>query len=197
MARESQAVDVAPRNRRRRSGSGDRLLRPFSHPIRIEIIRILRDRVASPKELAAELGETLSDVTYHVKCLEKAACVELTATAKRRGAVEHYYRSRRSEGAAVLAWRGLIAEAARALNAGALNADDEQALAWTTLELDEQGRQELARRQAAWNEELRRIEAEATDRLGRAKEPSAMRLVAGTIAFETPGTAAAAASATR
>jgi len=148
-------------------------------------MQILHNRVASPKELAAELGKSLGKVSYHVKYLERAGCIEVTATAPRRGAIEHYYQPTPSDETAVLALRGLIAEAVRALNTGSLDCEDEQSLTWTAIELDEKGRQDLARCQAAWVKELRRIESDAAKRLADRGKPAG-RFVVGAIGFETP-----------
>jgi DNA-binding transcriptional ArsR family regulator len=52
-----------------------RMVRALSHPLRVRILEILSERVASPNDLSAELG------------------VELVDTAQRRGATEHFYRA--------------------------------------------------------------------------------------------------------
>ena len=45
----------------------------------------------SPKGLYVAVGERLSNVSYHVRQLQKAGLIELVATKQRRGALEHYY----------------------------------------------------------------------------------------------------------
>jgi DNA-binding transcriptional ArsR family regulator len=185
MAGSPQAFDGSSKKGGRGDGPGSRLLDALSHPTRVEIMRVLGSRVASPKELADELGEILGNLSYHVKYLQKAGCIEITATAPRRGAIEHYYQAKPSEETGATALRGLITEAASALNAGSFDARDERALTWMSMELDDEGRQELAERQAAWVQELKRIEAEAAERLAGEREPSTERFIAGTIGFET------------
>ena len=49
--------------------------------------------MASPSELAKELGEPLGNVAYHVKILEETGAIELVRTAPVRGALEHFYRA--------------------------------------------------------------------------------------------------------
>jgi DNA-binding transcriptional ArsR family regulator len=186
MAGNPQAFDGSSRRGGRRDGSGSRLIDVLSHPARVEVMRVLGNRVASPKELADELGESVGNLSYHVKYLQNAGCIEITATAPRRGAIEHYYRLTPSEEAGATALRGLIAEAVSALNAGSFDAGDERSVTWSSMELDDEGRQELAERQAAWVQELKRIEAEAAERLAGEREPSPRRFVTGTIGFETP-----------
>jgi DNA-binding transcriptional ArsR family regulator len=70
-----------------------RLVKGLAHPLRIHILRVLENRVASPSELAAELDAPLGNVSYHVRFLARVGLIELTGTKPRRGAVEHYYRA--------------------------------------------------------------------------------------------------------
>jgi DNA-binding transcriptional ArsR family regulator len=69
------------------------MAKALSHPIRVQVLTILHRRVASPNQIAQELGEGLSQVSYHVKVLKDFNCVELVRTEPRRGAVEHFYRA--------------------------------------------------------------------------------------------------------
>jgi DNA-binding transcriptional ArsR family regulator len=70
-----------------------RLVKGLAHPLRIHILRVLENRVASPSEIAGELGAPLGNVSYHVRFLARVGLIELTGTKPRRGAVEHYYRA--------------------------------------------------------------------------------------------------------
>jgi DNA-binding transcriptional ArsR family regulator len=70
-----------------------RIVRALSHPIRHRVLVALNERVASPKELAAELGEPLGNVSYHTRVLAQLGCIELVSTTQRRGALEHHYRA--------------------------------------------------------------------------------------------------------
>ncbi|HYC81649.1 MAG TPA: winged helix-turn-helix domain-containing protein [Solirubrobacterales bacterium] len=79
---------------RRAHESLDRdLIRVLAHPSRVHALHILNRRVASPKELAPEVGETVGNMAYHVRQLEQAGYVELVRTEPRRGAKEHFYRA--------------------------------------------------------------------------------------------------------
>jgi DNA-binding transcriptional ArsR family regulator len=71
-----------------------RLVKALAHPLRVHILRVLEDRVASPSELASELDVRLTNLSYHVRFLERLELLELVNTKPRRGAVEHYYRAR-------------------------------------------------------------------------------------------------------
>lgn len=68
------------------------LAKALSHPVRAAALTILNARVASPTEIAEELGLPLGNVSYHVNELEKFGCVELVRTEPKRGALEHFYR---------------------------------------------------------------------------------------------------------
>jgi DNA-binding transcriptional ArsR family regulator len=76
----------------RRRASENRI-RAISHPIRAAILRILAERTASPAEMARELGEELSNVSYHAKQLVHLECAELVRTQSGPGALEHFYRA--------------------------------------------------------------------------------------------------------
>lgn len=70
-----------------------RLVKGLAHPLRIHILRVLADRVASPSEISEEIGAPLGNVSYHVRFLARVGLIELSGTKPRRGAVEHYYRA--------------------------------------------------------------------------------------------------------
>jgi DNA-binding transcriptional ArsR family regulator len=76
----------------RRKASENRI-KAMGHPLRAAILRILADRTASPAEMARELDEELSNVSYHVKQLVAFECAELVSTRPVRGALEHFYRA--------------------------------------------------------------------------------------------------------
>jgi DNA-binding transcriptional ArsR family regulator len=70
-----------------------RLMKALGHPLRIGILTVLNDRIASPNELSKILEEGLSQVSYHVKVLKDYDMIEMVKTEPRRGAVEHYYKA--------------------------------------------------------------------------------------------------------
>ena len=67
------------------------IAKAFAHPLRIEILGLLENRVASPVQLAAELGSGLSQTSYHVRQLKRLGLIKLVKRRMQRGAVEHYY----------------------------------------------------------------------------------------------------------
>jgi DNA-binding transcriptional ArsR family regulator len=70
-----------------------RIVKGLGHELRVRILTILNDRVASPNELHKELEEGLSQVSYHIKVLKDFEMIEQVKTEPRRGAVEHFYRA--------------------------------------------------------------------------------------------------------
>ena len=76
----------------RRKATENRI-KAMSHPLRAAVLRMLADRTASPAEMARELDEELSNVSYHTKQLVELECAELVSTRPVRGALEHFYRA--------------------------------------------------------------------------------------------------------
>jgi DNA-binding transcriptional ArsR family regulator len=68
-----------------------KLVKAYAHPLRIQILTLLDNRIASPSEIAAELGTPLSNTSYHVRQLAALGFVELVRRTARRGAIEHHY----------------------------------------------------------------------------------------------------------
>ncbi len=72
-----------------------RVVKALSHPTRVHILGLLREReLVSPVQLANELGLALGTVGYHVRRLEQLGFIELAKQTQKRGAVEHHYRVR-------------------------------------------------------------------------------------------------------
>ena len=67
------------------------MIKAYSHPLRIEILGLLENRVASPRQLATELGTGLSATSYHVRQLASLKLIRLVRRRQVRGAIEHYY----------------------------------------------------------------------------------------------------------
>ena len=76
---------------KKKDGVEQIVAKAFAHPLRVQILIILNERVASPNLLAQELDQSLNLVAYHVRVLEKYDCIELVDTKQRRGATEHFY----------------------------------------------------------------------------------------------------------
>ncbi len=70
-----------------------RLAKALEHPLRIEILSILRHGPSSPARIERQLENvSLNLVSHHIKVLKELGCVELMETVSKRGAREHIYR---------------------------------------------------------------------------------------------------------
>jgi DNA-binding transcriptional ArsR family regulator len=68
-----------------------RLIKAYAHPLRLQILSLLDNRVASPKQIAAELDTPLPNTAYHVRQLASLGLVQLVRRTARGGAIEHHY----------------------------------------------------------------------------------------------------------
>jgi DNA-binding transcriptional ArsR family regulator len=156
-----------------------RIVRALSHPLRHRVLMALDKRVASPKELSAELGEPLGNVSYHTRVLAQLGCIELVSTTQRRGALEHHYRAVMRPFFDDAAWARIPLSTRRALfdqNLDHLWNDVLDAareggfdhprahVSWTGLDLDEQGLNDLADVLGAALERALDIQAESAGR---------------------------------
>jgi DNA-binding transcriptional ArsR family regulator len=159
-----------------------RYVKALAHPLRIRILAMLADRVASPVQLAAHLDATLGTVAYHVRTLHSLGLVELVDTRQRRGATEHYYRAREHPRFPDDAWSGLAPVAKQRMlsailqqigqyvtSAAAAGGFDHADAHMTrmSLRLDDPGFRQLAAASRKWLREAERIEEAAAERLER------------------------------
>lgn len=102
MAVKSQAID-------------QRMVKALGHPLRVSILTLLNEKVASPNQLSQELGEPLGNVSYHTRMLASLGVIELVDTQPRRGAVEHFYRALQRPFFSDKDWRQLPVSARRSV----------------------------------------------------------------------------------
>lgn len=76
---------------RKREGRDQELLRALSHPIRLEILQALQDRIASPAEISREIDRGPGVVSYHASTLLRCGCLQLVHSRGRRGAIENFF----------------------------------------------------------------------------------------------------------
>lgn len=67
------------------------LVKALSHPLRVEILETLRDRIASPTELSREMDQRLGVISYHARTLVKCGCLELVHAERRQGTIESFF----------------------------------------------------------------------------------------------------------
>lgn len=156
------------------------LLKALNHPLRVAILHTLGGGVASPSDLAEEIGKPLHQIVYHVGRLAELGFIELVEERKRRGTIEHFYRRtkrawlgktewaalsehrRHSISVAVLekVWR----EIGHSVQTGAFDRRDTRHLTESPLLLDEQGWSELATKLDALLAEAHEIAAQSVNR---------------------------------
>jgi DNA-binding transcriptional ArsR family regulator len=167
------------------------MVKAIGHPLRMKLLGILNQKVASPRELAEQLGEPLGNVSYHVRILADLGAVELVRAEPRRGAVEHYYRAlmrpwfnqrdwdalptslRHTASDAILEyiWR----DTAAAVEAGAFDEKTNRHLSRTPLILDDEAFQELEDLLAKVIDRALELEAESASRLSESPDEEGMR----------------------
>jgi len=76
------------------SSTSDDLFNALGNPLRRQILRqlIAADGETSPRELADELHQPLSKLSYHVRVLAECGTLELVRTRRIRGSTQHFYR---------------------------------------------------------------------------------------------------------
>jgi len=166
---------------RHRGAIDQRLVRALGHPVRVQALIILNERVASPNEISKELDQTVGHVSYHIKVLKECECIELVDTAPRRGAMEHYYRATdrafldASEWAALPSsirpglsaslMKTVFNDASAALMSGTFDKRVNRHLSWTPMLVDEQGWEELQVGLGVLLEKVFDIQASSAERL--------------------------------
>jgi DNA-binding transcriptional ArsR family regulator len=134
-----------------------RLVQALAHPLRVEILAILSERVASPNHLSVQLETDLTHVAYHTRTLNEFGCLTLVDTRQRRGATEHFYRARPGT-----------------------------SLTWMGLDLDERGWSEVAAIMAEAGQRVLATAASSRRRLnGKRPRRKPISAVAGLLSFET------------
>src|SRR4051812_37071229 len=109
MLTAAQSSSGTDRTRPPGETSEARIAKALAHPLRARILQRLGERVASPGDLALELGAPLGVVSYHVRMLRDYDCVELVRTEPRRGALQHFYRATARPNLDADQWRTLPA----------------------------------------------------------------------------------------
>jgi predicted ArsR family transcriptional regulator len=165
----------------------------FAHPLRVQILIILNEKVASPNMLAQQLDQSLNLVAYHVRVLEKYDCIELVDTKQRRGATEHFYRATRRQFLTDSEWARLpeslrpglsgamlksaFDDVEEALDQGTFDEMEDRHLSRTPMVLDKKGWEDAGSLLAETLDGLLKIQAEANERLTTSGEESMLAKV--------------------
>ncbi len=193
-ARSKTTKSRSKRKAKSTGGVNLQLVKALAHELRVEILTILNERMASPNELANELEEGLSQVSYHVKVLKDYECITLVKTEPRRGAVEHYYRATSRPYISDTDWKKLpksvregmsadlmqmvLDDVSAALKAGTVDSHADRHMSRTPLLLDQKGWADAGKVLNKALEGLMKIQSESTDRMARTQEEGLNVMVA-------------------
>ncbi|HEX4464076.1 MAG TPA: winged helix-turn-helix domain-containing protein [Solirubrobacterales bacterium] len=177
-----------------------RLIEALGHPVREHILAVLNERIASAREIGEEIGADVSSFYHHVEELEKLECIERVASKRRRGALEHFFKAKRTVFFNDEAWRRIpatmradlatrfiqeiIDDAANALRSGTLTRRGDEHVSWTPGDFDEAGWKEATELMTQTLERLTAIQKESSDRLAKSGDECVSGTV-GILAFET------------
>lgn len=171
---------------KKKDGVEQIVAKAFAHPLRVQILIILNERVASPNLLAQELDQSLNLVAYHVRVLEKYDCIELVDTKQRRGATEHFYRATRRQFLTDSEWarmpeslrpglsgamlKSVFDDIEEAVNAGTFDEKEDRHLSRTPMVVDKQGWEEVAGVLSETLDRVLQIQSESQARLAKSGE---------------------------
>lgn len=198
MARKRRKV--AKRKRKKTDSSPQEVLvKALNHPVRVKALTILTAKIASPKEIAAQIDAPLSNVSYHVRVLDELGLVEIVEEESVRGSVAHFYKAverplidnpdwEKLSPKVRSAFSGyvietLMSDAADSLAAGVFDERDDRHLSRTTLILDEKAWRKVSEIQAKALNQILKEQAAAVERL-RKSGGTAIQAVAGMTCFE-------------
>jgi len=190
---------VAKRKRQSDSTPQEVLVKALNHPVRVRALTILTEKIASPKEIAAQIEAPLSNVSYHVRVLDELGLIEIVEEESVRGSVAHFYKAverplidnpdwEKLSPRVRSAFSGyvietLMSDAATSLAAGVFDQRDDRHLSRTSLILDEKAWRKVSEIQARALNQILKEQAAATERLRKAGG-TAIQAVAGMTCFE-------------
>lgn len=200
-----------PKTKNKPEGVEQIVAKAFAHPLRVQILIILNEKVASPNMLAQQLDQSLNLVAYHVRVLEKYDCIELVDTKQRRGATEHFYRATRRQFLTDSEWSrlpeslrpglsGAMLKAAfddveKALDEGTFDELEDRHLSRTPMVVDKKAWEDASSLLEGTLDRLLEIQAEANERLATSGEEGFLSKVV-MLHFKSPSAEAADESAT-
>lgn len=178
-----------------------RLVKALSHPLRAQILSLLNERTASPVELSRLLGERLTNVSYHVRQLQRYGCIELVDERPVRGANEHFYcgitRSFLSDdnwrqlspdaqtGISVAGMKMINDKAREALDAETFDRRQDRHLSCTSMVLDEEGWRAVTGLLSRTLEGLMEIQSQCAGRLAENGQ-AGIQATVSMLGFESP-----------
>lgn len=177
------------------------LVYAISHDVRAHVLAVLNERIASPVEVAREIGVDVNYINYHFEKLEEIEFIEMVRVEPRRGFDEHFYRAKEtfflntqeverlplslSTGVSTCLLQSIMGEAIRALDAGTFDSRSDRHLSQSSLLVDEQGWSEASAVLDGALDQVLAIQAQSARRLAKGgRKPISMSV--GIAGFETP-----------
>lgn len=171
---------------KKKDGVEQIVAKAFAHPLRVQILIILNERVASPNLLAQELDQSLNLVAYHVRVLEKYDCIQLVDTKQRRGATEHFYRATRRQFLSDSEWarmpeslrpglsgamlKSMFEDIEEAVKSGSMDEQNDRHLSRTPLVVDQKGWEDVSTLLTETLDKVFEIQSESAKRLSDSGE---------------------------
>lgn len=158
----------------------ERVSYAVGHRVRIEVLAALNERSYSAADLARIVHQPLSTVTHHVEELLKSGSIEVARTQQIRNVSQNFYRAvevpffsdeqmtaktpEERQEIYGLILQASMAEALASFWAGKITEDPRVMMAWNWLNVDEQGREEIANELAELWSRVEQIEARSVAR---------------------------------
>jgi len=194
---------VATKSASNRPSLDQQYARGMAHPTRARILSVLSERPASPSELEHPLGIALSNLSYHMRQLQKFGLVEPIKSERVRGAVKTTYRATARMHLTQEDWsrldkttrRGIsfaaVAEtldrATRAIDGGTFDARLDRHVVNLHLDLDEDGWLEVSQIVVDAQARIESVEQQAANRTPDPAER--FRATASLLSYESPPSA--------
>jgi DNA-binding transcriptional ArsR family regulator len=166
----------------------------LAHRVRVEILRLLNERVYTADEIAAILGVSRQTAHHHLTELLSGGLIEIARVERRRNAHLYFYRavempefseealramtSEERQAIVGLTVQHTCAEIMAALATGRVTDDAKVCLVWCWFNLDRQGRGDLSTDQHRQWERAYEIEAESINRIAISGEKPKTYVVA-------------------
>lgn len=164
----------------------------LGHKIRVHILIVLNDGIYTATQLAEIIGESLNNVSNHLRKMLDDGAIEIAKEERKGNIVQYWYKAvevpcyTQEEAEAMTPLQQQVtvgaivqsgtAELLAALYAGKLR-DPRSVLFWHWYEVDQQGRKDLEAENVRYLERVREIEAESSERRVESGEDTTSMLV--------------------
>src|SRR4051812_43305256 len=196
---EEDGGSRASKSRQGKDNPQEGLAKALSHSVRAQALTLLTERTASPKEIADELDQKLTTVSYHVRVLVRLGLIELVEEESVRGSVAHFYKTVEQDVFANPSWaslppkvrsassgqvvEALLSDVAASLADGIFDQREERLVKRTPLLLDEEGWRRVIEIQVSAFEAILGEQASAGHRM-KESPSDGVRAILGLLLFE-------------